>query len=118
MGKKLSEKRVSVRAVSGLPACLSTRGEEICGLFRLPLLSLTSDQFKYLLYFSWKLEKLNLESSQGEKKGSELNVNAGLTIIDNNFPKHRDSEDLSEVQFNQNENTGGMGSSLSVVGTS
>ena len=61
---------------------------------------------------------MNLESSQGEKKGSELNVNAGFTIIDNNFPKHRDSEDLSEVQFNQNENTGGMGSCLSVVGTS
>ena len=59
--------------------------------------------------------KLNLESSQGEKKGSELNVNAGFTIIDNNFPKHRDSEDLSEVQFNQNENTGGMGSCLSVA---
>ena len=68
---------------------LNTREEEICGLFPLPLLSFTSDQFKNLLYFSWKLEKLNLESNQWEKKGSELNINARLTILDNNFSQHR-----------------------------
>lgn len=57
-------------------------------------------------------------AQQKKKKKSELNISAGLSIMNKESPEQGGPRDLSDMQCTQRENTGGKESCLSLGGTS